>query len=64
MNQTGKYQIVKLDATAVLILDTQEGHLWLWGVHKDIGVTLVYQGRISPGEKAGDVFHITLNDQE
>jgi len=44
----------------VLILDTQEGHMWRW---VDItttpsskgGFTVRYVGKIAPGSKTGDI---------
>lgn len=48
----------------VLILDTVEGHLWSWGENEALydhggkprfGTALIYQGRIKPGTKMGEV---------
>lgn len=48
----------------VLILDTVEGHLWTWGENETVfdsagrpqlGTALIYQGRVRPGSKMGDV---------
>jgi len=54
---SGKFQAIRIDGTSVLIIDTQEGHLWLWGVYKDIGFALFYQGQVSVGEKPGDTIY-------
>lgn len=60
--EVGRYQGVRIDSSAILIIDTQEGHLWLWGCHKDTGFLLMYQGQVSPGEKPGDaIVQIPLN---
>lgn len=46
----------------VLIVDTRDGHLWLWQERggKDaqesaVEAQVVYQGRLAPGRAAGDV---------
>ena len=48
----------------VLILDTVEGHLWSWGENATLsdhdgrprfGTALIYQGRIKPGIRMGEV---------
>lgn len=64
MNENGRYQAIRLDATGALILDTQEGHLWIWGVHKETGIMLIYQGQVSLGKKAGEVIIQALNKEE
>lgn len=50
----------------VLIVDTRDGHLWLWQERgrKDAqdGLTdtqLIYQGKVTPGRAAGDVVSAT-----
>lgn len=63
--QGDRYQMVPLPssgnvASMVLILDTQEGHMWRW---VDItttpsskgGFTVRYVGKIAPGSKTGDI---------
>jgi len=50
-----RYQAVTMDNTSALMLDTQEGHFWLWGAHENTGFVLMYQGQVSPGEEPGDV---------
>jgi len=51
-------------SSRVLILDTAEGHLWSWGENEALydhsgkprfGAALIYQGRIKPGTKMGEV---------
>lgn len=46
----------------VLILDTRDGHVWLWqergkkDAQEGAGDTqLIYQGKVAPGRAAGDV---------
>jgi hypothetical protein len=48
----------------VLILDTVEGHLWTWeenvrleqpGKPPAFGTAIVYQGRVRPGTRIGEV---------
>jgi hypothetical protein len=52
----------------VLILDTVEGHLWTWeenvrleppGRAPSFGTALVYQGRVRPGTRIGEVIEQT-----
>ena len=50
MEKTGRYQAVATN-TSVFILDTQEGHLWLWGACEETGVTLMYLGQLSVGKE-------------
>ncbi len=53
----------------VLILDTVEGHLWTWGENETVfdsagkpqlGTALIYQGRVRPGSKMGEVIERRL----
>jgi hypothetical protein len=50
----------------VLIVDTRDGHLWLWqergrkDAQDGLGETqLIYQGKVAPGRAAGDVISAT-----
>ncbi|MHC1700370.1 MAG: hypothetical protein AB9900_05230 [Humidesulfovibrio sp.] len=50
----------------VLIVDTRDGHLWLWqergkrDAQEGAGETqLIYQGKVAPGRAAGDVISAT-----
>ena len=73
--QTGRYQAVVIPeagrtaqnanlSSRVLILDTVEGHLWIWGENEALydrsgkprfGAALIYQGRIRQGTRMGEV---------
>ena len=47
----GRYQAQRVpDTSSFFILDTQEGHIWLWD-----RTQLVYQGHLKPAESMGDV---------
>jgi hypothetical protein len=55
--------------TRVFILDTVDGHLWIWGEREAIydqagkprfGTSLIYQGRVRPGQKMGEVIERTV----
>ena len=50
----GRFQAVRMDDSAVVILDTKHAYLWVFGATGS-GFTLVYGGRIRPGEKAGEI---------
>ena len=48
----------------VFILDTQEGYIWTWSENETIydtagspkiGTVLIYQGKLRPGNKPGDI---------
>jgi hypothetical protein len=57
-------------SSRVFILDTVEGHLWTWGeneaIYNDIGgkprfgTALIYQGRVKPGTKMGEVIEMNV----
>ena len=63
----GRYQAVALPKgeghgpDEVLILDTSEGHIWSWSEYpsyadgKKGGRFLIYQGKVKPGKKMGDI---------
>ncbi len=73
--EAGRYQAVPVggDDTAgqggsvypkVLILDTQEGHLWTWSEreltvddagNRRYGAAVIYRGKVRPGKKAGEL---------
>lgn len=50
----GRFQAVRMDDSAVVIIDTMQAHLWVFGATGS-GFYLVYGGRIHPGEKAGEI---------
>ena len=50
----GRFQAVRLDESSIFVLDTQLGHIWVWAFGKQGGFT-VYQGRVVPGLKMGDI---------
>lgn len=60
---TGRYQAVRMDSNAVFILDTQEGHLWVWVIQKDTrgqpAEFLFYQGQVVPGSSMGELIDRT-----
>ena len=50
----GRFQAVRMDDSSVVILDTKQAHLWVFGATGN-GFYLVYGGRIYPGEKTGEI---------
>ena len=50
----GRFQAVRMDDSAVVILDTKQAYLWVFGATGS-GFYLVYGGKIRPGEKAGEI---------
>ena len=61
--RTGRYQAVRMDNNAVFILDTKEGHIWVWVIQKDNkgkpAEFLFYQGKVIPGSKMGELIDRT-----
>jgi hypothetical protein len=63
----GRYQavdITKSDTSstdAVFIIDTKEGHMWVWKEWPTIrnvvqgGRIVIYMGKVKPGKKLGDI---------
>jgi len=49
----GRFQALRLSNEAALILDTKEGHLWVWLAKGD--TFLIYEGQVFPGARMGDV---------
>lgn len=66
-SEVGRYQAIvfekkgDFDNDKVLILDTKDGHLWVWSEQAEIsGVrdfmrSIIYHGKLTPGKKMGDV---------
>jgi hypothetical protein len=46
----GRFQAIRVKDSSTFILDTQEGHMWVWTLGE-----LVYQGIVKPGKTMGDV---------
>jgi len=67
----GRYQAIPLEGEAaarggsrVLIIDSQEGHVWTWSGNELIsdgssgrryGAAFIYQGKVRPGSKTGEI---------
>jgi len=67
---TGRYQAIAMDGDSpartgnrVLIIDTQDGHVWTWGGNelmpdsgsgRHYGPAFIYQGKVRPGSKPGE----------
>jgi hypothetical protein len=58
-----RYQAIRLDENSVFIIDTEEGHLWLWGIGEgrgsDVHSILRYEGKLKPGRQMGDVLEMS-----
>jgi len=63
----GRYQAVRMDSNAIFILDTLEGHLWVWVIQKDSSGQpaefLFYQGRVTPGSNMGEIIDRTYKNR-
>ena len=61
----GRYQAVRVESNAVFIMDTKEGHMWIWVIQKDKQgqpvQLLFYQGQVIPGMNMGDLIDSTVN---
>ena len=58
--ENGRYQALKLPletaSVSVLIIDTKEGHLWVWGADSSGKLwDMTYMGKARPGQKMGDL---------
>lgn len=62
-DKIGRYQAIRMDSNAIFIIDTKEGHLWVWVIQKDSqGIPsefLFYQGKLVPGRNMGDLIDRT-----
>ena len=71
--EVGRYQAIPLEgegargASRVLIIDSQDGHVWTWSGNELIadsasgrryGAAFIYQGKVRPGNKAGDIIDL------
>lgn len=53
LKDVGRFQAIKIMENFVIILDTKEGHLWLWEtIVSDSSLT--YGGQLCPGEYMGE----------
>jgi len=61
--ETGRFQAIRMDNNAIFLLDTKEGHIWVWVTQKDKnGIPsefLFYQGMLIPGRNMGDLIDRT-----
>ena len=66
--EVGRYQAIALStegktkgAFEVLILDTKEGHMWVWTYltagtgERNGGITILYSGKVAPGKQIGTI---------
>lgn len=68
--EDGRYEALPLpggdarSGSRALILDTREGHVWIWsenelvttaGGDRRYGSVFIYQGRLRPGSRPGEV---------
>ena len=72
--ETGRYQAVPLESEGnarggnrVLIIDTQEGHVWTWSGNELVGSgsnerrygpAFIYHGKVRPGSRTGEVIEL------
>lgn len=54
----GRFQAIKLSNDAIFIIDTKEGHIWIWVSKGDRH--LIYEGQVFPGTKMGDIIESWL----
>jgi hypothetical protein len=50
----GRFQAVRLSNETIFIIDTKEGHLWVWLLNNE-GTFLIYEGQLFPGTRMGDI---------
>jgi len=51
----GRFQALRVDDASVFILDTREGHFWLWRISKVGTLSLLYGGHVRPAATMGEV---------
>ena len=72
--EIGRYQAIPLEGegparggSRVLIIDSQEGHVWTWsgneliadsGSGRRYGAAFIYQGKVRPGSKTGEIIDV------
>jgi len=49
-DDVGRFQAIPLKDSSTFIVDTKEGHMWVWALGE-----LVYQGILQPGKTMGEV---------
>jgi len=49
-DDVGRFQAIRVKDASTFILDTKEGHMWVWTFGE-----LVYQGVVKPGKTMGEV---------
>jgi hypothetical protein len=65
--EEGRYQAIPLTTkpgagVSAFIIDTKEGHLWMWGFAMrpdklELTTTLFYFGQVRPGKKPGECIY-------
>jgi hypothetical protein len=50
----GRFQAVHLSNETIFIIDSQEGHIWLWLLNNE-GSFLIYEGQLFPGTRMGEI---------
>jgi hypothetical protein len=54
----GRFQACSIEEGLVFIIDTKEGHMWLWRpgtIGEPKAIILMYQGQLCPGAQMGHV---------
>ena len=52
----GRFRATTVDKNTVIILDTKEGHFWLWGQGIST-ITLIYGGQVYPGKHIAEIIY-------
>ncbi len=52
--QNGRFSAVRIDGSSVFLLDTRQGHMWVWTFGPK-GSFTAYQGQLVPGLQMGDI---------
>jgi restriction endonuclease S subunit len=54
LKDVGRFQAIKIRQDTVIILDTKEGHLWIWDEIISGYLSFTYAGQLCPGEYMGE----------
>jgi len=54
LKEVGRFQAIHVGQGNLFVLDTKEGHFWIWSVFTGGHLGLIYGGQLCPGESMGE----------
>ena len=55
-NEVSRFQSIQMGNTGVFIIDTKQGHYWVWAIGRT-GGTLTYAGQVSAELRPGETVY-------